>query len=151
MTTRSHVHQEDFPASPEQLFALLVTPARIRKWWGADQVIVLPEVDGIWAAVWGTDENDPDYITVACIAVYQPPCRLVLDKYRYRSRFGPLPFDAEFSTTFEVLPTPNGACLKVTQSGFPVKPEADEYFAACKDGWVATFEGIRKLLATAME
>ena len=42
MSTRDHVHEEEFPVPAEQLFALLLTPSAIRGWWGASAAIVLP-------------------------------------------------------------------------------------------------------------
>lgn len=146
MKTRKHMHEEAFPAAPERLFALLHTPSAIRSWWGAARAVVLAEPNGLWAAVWGASEDDPDYITVATISVFDPPSRLVLSNYRYRSRTGPLPFKADFVTEFEVLPQGEGAVLRVSQDGFPAGPEGDEFFAACEKGWQDTFSGIRRYL-----
>lgn len=144
--TRRHVHEEELPARPERLFALLLTPSDIRGWWGAARAVVLPERGGIWAAAWGDDEDDPDYVTVATIAELEPPRRLVLADYRYRARSGPLPFAADFRTELTVEPAPGGAKLRVVQDGFPEAPEADPFYAACETGWRATFAGIRRHL-----
>lgn len=148
METREHVHKECFAATPSELFALLITPSAIRKWWSASRVIVLPQAGGTWAATWGNDEDDPDYITVATISEFQPQRRLVLGNYRYHSKAGPHPFEADFTTEFEVSATAEGACLQVTQSGFPAGPEADSYYVACQKGWRDTFAGIREFLKT---
>ena len=67
MSTRKHIHLEEFQASPERLFSLLVTPSSIREWWSAARAIVIPETAGIWAAAWGDDEDAPEYIAVATI------------------------------------------------------------------------------------
>jgi uncharacterized protein YndB with AHSA1/START domain len=147
MTTRCHVHGEGFAAAPEELFALLVTPSAIRSWWGAARVIVLAEPGGLWAATWGELEDDPDYVTVATIRELDPPRRMVLTDYRYRARSGPLPFQADFTTTFEVVPHGAGALLRVSQDGFPAGPEGDAFFAGCQQGWKDTFAGIRRYLA----
>lgn len=147
MKTRSHVHQESFPVPPEKLFELLVTPSAIRQWWGASRVIVMAQDGGMWAAVWGADEDDPDYITSAVIATYDPPRRLVLDNYRYYARTGPLPFEVLFVTEFDIRPESGGSILKVTQEGFPVGPEGDEFLRGCDKGWVDTFAGIRRYLS----
>lgn len=144
--TRRHVHEEEFGAPPERLFALLLTPSAIRGWWGASRAVVLPEVGGVWAATWGDDEDDPDYVTAATIAELEPPRRLVLVDYRYRARTGPLPFTADFRTEFTVEPAPGGARLRVVQAGFPDAPAADPFYAACETGWRATFAGIRRHL-----
>lgn len=145
--TRRHVHEEELEASAERLFALLLTPSDIRAWWGAARAIVLPERRGLWAAAWGDDEDDPDYVTVATIAELDPPRRLVLADYRYRARSGALPFDSELRTEFVVTPVAAGrARLRVVQDGFPETPEADPFYAACDTGWQATFAGIRRHL-----
>lgn len=147
MTTRKHVHKEEFATSPETLFALLVTPSAIRRWWSASRVVVLPKSGGLWAATWGDDEDDPDYITVATITHFDPPRRLRLGSYRYHAKSGPLPFGADFSTEFIVRATSGGATLEVTQSGFPAGPEANDFYVGCQKGWEATFAGIRRFLA----
>lgn len=147
MTMRQHVHEETFPVSPGGLFAILHTPSAIRQWWGASQAVVLAENGGTWAAIWG-DEDDPDYVTVATIREFDPPQRMVLSDYRYYAKDGPLPFEARFVTEFAVSEHAAGATLRVTQDGFPAGSEADEYFAACKNGWRETFEGIRRYLSS---
>ncbi len=138
MSTRKHIHEETFPASPERVFALLHTPSSIRKWWRAACVIVLPSRDGTWAAAWGETEDNPDYITVATIREFQPPHRMVLNTSRYPAKAGPLPFQAEFVMEFLVSPNAEGAKLRVTQEGFPAGSEADEFYAGCKKGWQDT-------------
>jgi len=147
MATRTHVHEEVFGVAPETLFALLHTPSAIRHWWGAQRAVVLAEPGGVWAATWGASEDDPDYVTVAAIRVFDPPRRMVLTDYRYRARTGPLPFDADFVIEFEVVPRPEGALLRVTQDGFPASADADDFYAACQRGWHDTFRGIRRFLA----
>ena len=149
MATRKHVHAEVFPASPERVFALLHTPSAIRRWWSASRAIVLAEPGGTWAAVWGEAEDDPDYITIATLREFQPPRRMVLTDYRYRAKSGPLPFQANFVTTFEVEPHADGATLRVTQDGFPAEACADEFYDGCRQGWSDTFAGIRRFLAEA--
>lgn len=148
MNTRSHTHEIDLTASPERVFAILHTPSAIRGWWGASRCIVHPIEGGTWAAAWG-DEDDPDYLTIARIAVFAPPRSMVLDHYRYRARTGPMPFDAEFRTEFTVTPAGRGCVLRVEQTGFPIGPEADEFYAGCKKGWRDTFESIRRFLGEA--
>lgn len=151
MPTRKHIHEEHFATSAGQLFDLLVTPSAIRTWWGCASAIVLPEQGGTWAATWGASEDQPDYLTVARIAHFDPPRRLVLADYRYRSKDGPLPFAAQFVTTFEVEPHTQGARLRMTQDGFPDDAIADGFYAACDAGWRATFAGIRRYLGNASD
>ena len=148
MPTRTHEHEEQLPASPEEVFALLHTPSAIRVWWSAARAIVVPETGGVWAAAWGEDEDSPEYVTVARISRFEPPVRLVLDDYRYWARSGPLPFEADFVTEFLVSPGPTGARLRVRQHGFPIGRQADEFVAACDRGWRDTFSGIRRFLET---
>jgi uncharacterized protein YndB with AHSA1/START domain len=147
MQTRKHIHEEVFAVSPVRLFALLYTPSAIRGWWGVARAVVLAETGGIWAATWGESEDDPDYITVATIREFEPPHRLVLSDYRYRAKSGPLPFKADFVTEFAVLPHPTGAVLRVTQDGFPVCSEAEDFYQGCVRGWRDTFAGIRRYLS----
>jgi len=146
VTARKHVHEESFPVTPERLFSLLHTPSAIRRWWSASRAIVLPEAGGLWAATWGEEEDDPDYVTVATIREFDPPRRMVLADYRYRAKAGPLPFEADFVVEFVVTPHPDGATLRVSQGGFPAGPEGDSFYAACATGWRDTFAGIRAYL-----
>lgn len=144
--TRAHSLEILLPAAPEEVFSLLITPSAIRGWWGASRVIVMAEPDGTWAAAWGENENDPDYITVATMSVFDPPRRVVFSDYRYRSKSGPLPFQADFTTEFVVEQRDGGSLLRVTQDGFPCDAVADEFYAACEKGWHDTFENIRRFI-----
>jgi uncharacterized protein YndB with AHSA1/START domain len=146
MSTRSQQHERVFTASPEEIFALLVTPSAIRDWWSAARAIVIPRQGGTWAAAWGESEDAPDYVTAATIAVYQPPRHLRLTDYQYLSKDGPLPFEADFSIDFIVEPRGDGALLRVVQHGFPAGPEADEFYRGCEQGWTDTLAGIRRFL-----
>ncbi len=135
MSTRSHVNSIDVEASPECVYASLVTPSAIRTWWLAASAIVDARRDGLWVATWGDDEDAPDYVTSARILVAEPPTRLVLGEYRYFARTGPLPFEADFTTEFTVEPNDGGSRLTVRQSGFPADPVADAFYEGCERGW----------------
>lgn len=146
MTTRKLVHEELLPGKQDDVFELLCTPSSIRSWWAAARAIVMANRGGMWAAAWGEAEDDPEYITAATILEYEPPRRLVLGDYRYRAKSGPLPFHADFVTTFEVIPGSDGTILRVVQDGFPLDSEADGFYEACRNGWRDTFIGIRRHL-----
>ena len=149
MKTRAHVHEERFNATAEEMFALLVTPSAIRQWWGAARVIVLPEKGGVWAAAWGEDEDDPDYVSTAELVEFDEPRRLAMKYGKYFAKTGPLPFEFvdDSLTRFDIEPTEGGCILRVEQTGFPADAVADEFYAACETGWKNTFEGIRTFLA----
>lgn len=144
--TRSLSYQLALPGSPEQVFDLLCTPSSIRRWWGVDRAIIIPELGGLWVAAWGQEEDDPEYVTAATISRFEPPSCLELSDYRYRSKSGPLPFDADFVTVFDIDSHRDGSLLKVTQHGFPSEESADAYYQACQQGWIDTFEGISQFL-----
>ena len=147
METRKHVHEEEFPVSPEKLFALLHTPSAICEWWGAASAIVIPKKNGIWAAVWGEDTDAPDYTSVFTIAEFEPPRRMLLTDARYIAKAGQPPFEAKMTAEFIVTETGSGSALRVIQDGFPADPVADDFYAACDTGWRNTFAGIRKYLS----
>jgi uncharacterized protein YndB with AHSA1/START domain len=146
MTTRSHTREETFAATPERVFALLITPSDIQAWWGVHQCIVIPEPGGLWAATWGEDEDDPDYVTCARLVEYDPPRKLVMGDYTYRAKANPMPFASDFVTSFEVIPGEAGTTLRVVQDGFPASADADDFYASCEIGWRDTFLGIRQVL-----
>jgi uncharacterized protein YndB with AHSA1/START domain len=146
MATRKHCREMELSASPEKVFALLHTPSAIRGWWGSARAIVLAKEGGTWAAAWGDSEDSPDYITIARIAAFDAPRRMLLVDYRYHAKDGPLPFNADFATEFVVEARPSGCILRVTQDGFPTDSVADAFYAGCEVGWRNTFDGIRKYL-----
>jgi uncharacterized protein YndB with AHSA1/START domain len=147
MSKRCHVHEIELTAPPEQVFNLLLTPSAIRGWWSAARAVVIPREGGTWAAAWGMDEDKPDYVTSATITVCEPPHCLVFGNYQYYARTGSLPFEVNFTTEFTIELTAVGSRLRVRQDGFPEDPAADEFYAACEQGWRNTFEGIRDYLA----
>lgn len=141
--TRSIEQTLELPAPPEAVFAALHTPSAIREWWQASRVIVIPEPGGTWCAAWG-EEDDPDYVSEATLEEFRPPHRLVMSRFRYRAKSGPLPFEAEFRTLFSVEAGPNGSRLTVRQEGFPPGPEADAFFEGCTQGWTDTLAGLER-------
>lgn len=122
------------------------TPSAIRAWWGAARVVVMPEPGGLWVAAWGDEEDDPDYVTAATMRTFDPPNRIVMEDYRYRTKAGGLPFEADFVVEFTVEEHPDGALLRVAQDGFPIAAAADDFYEACETGWVNTFAGMRRFL-----
>lgn len=147
MTTRKHVHQIELAASPEEVFRLLVTPNAIRDWWGASRVIVLPKLNGVWAAVWG-NEDIPDYVALYKISAIEPPRRLFLTESKYFAKSGQPPFDATMTTEFIIEASALGATLRVTQDGFPDDTVADEFYVASEAGWKNTFSSLENYLAS---
>jgi hypothetical protein len=130
---------------PQRLFEALVSPTDICMWWSARSAIVLPRRNGFWAATWGKDENDPDYITFARLSTFDPPRTLVMSQFEYLAKgLAPLPFAGSLSTKFEIQDSGDSASLlSVTQSGFPDGPEADEFYRGCCQGWSTTLQSIR--------
>lgn len=144
---RLHTAQIELPVPPERAFSILHTPSAIRGWWGAQRALVVAEPGGVWAAAWGDDEDDPDYLTSAILEVFDPPRRLRLSNYRYVAKSGRLPFEADFTVDFTVEPREHGSLLRVVQDGFPTDPIADEYYAGCEQGWHDTLRSIARFLA----
>lgn len=146
MTTRTHRHEILLAATPEEVFALLTTPSAIRGWWGAARVVLEPREGGIWAAAWGAREDDPEYVWSATIERFEPGRRLRLGPARYYAREGGPAVPITTTTEFTIEARPGGALLRVEQAGFPIDPAADAHFAACENGWRATFAAIERRL-----
>lgn len=144
--TRSHRASVEIDASTDQVFRALVTPSAIRTWWFAARVIVNPKKGGVWAAVWGGVEDEPEYLTTARFAVFSPGRRLVLTDYDYLSKDGPLPFKAAFTTSFGLKKTVGGTRLVVEQDGFPTAKKADAFYEACERGWRETLASLKAFL-----
>lgn len=146
MKTRKHIHEEEFAVSPKKMFAILHTPSAICQWWGASKAIVLAEENGIWAAAWGENEDEPDYITSFVIKDFEPPKRMFLNEAKYFASEGQPPFEVKMTAEFIVEPSETGCLLRVIQDGFPCDTIADDFYTACDVGWRNTFEGIRKFV-----
>lgn len=147
MRQTREIHKEiSVNADADEVFNALITPSLIREWWGAHSAVVLAEPDGIVAIAWGDDEDDPDYLTVSRITLFEPPSSLQLSDYRYRSRNGALPFDNDLPVMFTVVPNDEYTILRVHQSGFPAEESADIYYDGCVKGWTDTLASIKKVL-----
>jgi uncharacterized protein YndB with AHSA1/START domain len=133
---------------PAAAFSLLHTAGAIREWWSASRAIVAARPRGLWVAAWGSDEDDPEYVTAARILVWEPPTRLRLGEFEYYTRAGAgMPFMASLETEFTVQAASGGSLLRVRQTGFPDASIADEFYAACQAGWETTFGGIERFVA----
>ncbi|MCA9320037.1 MAG: SRPBCC domain-containing protein [Planctomycetes bacterium] len=139
--TRSITREVVLPLAPESAFGLLITPAAICAWWQATEAVVVPATGGLWMASWG-DLDAPDHVTSATINTFERPRRLILNDYRVYARSGPMPFEADFSTHFEIEALAAGSQLCVTQSGFPAGSVADAFLAGCERGWDVTLQSI---------
>lgn len=140
--TRGIRREVRLPCGVESAFDLLVRPSAIRAWWQAERALVLPGREGLWCAAWGDDEDEPEHIAAARMRVFEPPTRLVLDRYLHRSRVGALPFEAEFEVEFTLRVDGDGCVLAVEQRGFPAAAVADAHYAACLQGWRETLAGL---------
>lgn len=147
MSTRSHTHEVEVAATPDRSFEALITPSAICQWWQAKTAIVLARSGGFWAGSWGEDVDDPDYICRYTIGRFEPSQLIEFRNAEYYSRFGPLPFEADFVTRFTIRPSASGSIVQVQQDGFPTDPVADDFYAGCEKGWRDTFEGLQKYLA----
>jgi hypothetical protein len=83
------------------------------------------------------------------MSVFDPPKRIVMSDFEYFARSGPLPFAANLTSEFTVIPIgPGQTSLRVVQDGFPMDSVADEFYAGCEVGWRDTFAGIRRYLSS---
>src|SRR5690606_37495845 len=72
METRSIDDAIVLAAGPNQVFDLLITPSRVRSWWGASCAIIIPRLEGLWVAV-VRQEDQPDYVSAHRITGFDPP------------------------------------------------------------------------------
>ncbi len=139
---RSHQSSVYLAASPERVFELLHSPRAICSWWGASRAIVLPKAGGTWTAAWGSEEDSPDYITVATICNFEPPQRMLLIDFQYYAKDHEVPYAAQLSTEFLVEAKDEGSVLTVNQEGFPDDKSGDEFYSACEAGWKTTLASL---------
>lgn len=128
----------------DTVFDALITPGMIKKWWFANNAIVLPEEGGVYAVTWGDDTDNPDYISVAKIASFERPARLRLIDFKYKSKEGGLPFEASMDTEFRLKDLGDKTKLTVSQTGFPDEKIADEFYNSCVQGWIDTLTSLKK-------
>lgn len=132
--------------SRDAVFEAIITPKMIKKWWFANNAIVLPEEDGIYAVTWGDNIDNPDYISVAKIASFERPIRLLLTDFRYKSKEGDLPFEADMPTEFSLEELGDQTKLTVHQTGFPDEKFADKFYNLCVQGWIDTLTSLKKIV-----
>jgi uncharacterized protein YndB with AHSA1/START domain len=130
--------------SPDAIFDALITPGKIKKWWFANNAIVLPEEGGVYAVTWGDDIDNPETISVAKIASFERPVRLLLTDFRYKSKEGDLPFETDMPTEFRLEDMGGKTKLTVCQTGFPDEKIADEFYKLCVQGWIDTLTSLKK-------
>ena len=130
----------------DQVFDALILPSQIKKWWFAHTAIVLPEVGGFYAAAWGNEGDQPDYISMATIQQFERPYKLTLVYEKYFSKDGPLPFEATLDAAFTLEDLKVRTRLTVVQSGFPTTLAADAFYQGCVKGWDDTFASLKKVL-----
>lgn len=140
--TQNYVINSD----PDTVFDALILPGMIQKWWFASSAIVLPEEGGIYAVTWGDDIDNPDYLSAAKIAKIVKPELLLLTDFQYRSKDGPLPFQADLHVKFTLKPDDAGTRLSVNQRGFPEDEIADEFYNGCVKGWIDTMTSFKKVV-----
>jgi hypothetical protein len=70
----------------------------------------------------------------------------VLTEFQYRSKDGPLPFEADLVVEFILKPESNGTLLTVCQRGFPDHKQADEFYNGCVQGWIDTMTSFRNTI-----
>ena len=134
---------ENFPCTPQELFDALHTPSALRSWWNADQVIIIPRKNGMFAVAWGENEDDPDYISSGIYRVYDPPYKSMIEDLRYYTKSDPIDFGSLMSITHKITPRNSEAHLQLTHTGFPEGTEADAYFEACIQGWATSLKNLR--------
>ena len=130
----------------EKIFESLIRPRLIIKWWSAHQAIVIPEINGLHAVSWGTDDDNPEYVTAARISEIKPPIKLSLTDFKYLSKNGKLPFKAELEIQFTIESAGDKSKLVIKQTGFPDEAVADDFFSSCIKGWENTLSSIKKVV-----
>ena len=130
----------------DEVFAALISPSQIKKWWFAKTAIVLPEAGGLYVAAWGENEDQADYISFASISEFERPFKLTLNYEKYFSKDGPLAFNANLDATFTLEELGAVTKLTVLQNGFPVSVAADQFYQGCVKGWDDTFASLKNVL-----
>ncbi len=145
---RSIQDQIAINASRERVFQSLIRPSDICGWWEASTALVFAEKNGLWVAAWG-DADDPDYLTAARMIEFDSPSRILMSDYQYRSKSGPMPFEADFEVEFRLTAIDGATNVVVIQNGFPDDAVADEFFQGCVQGWRSTLANLKRHIESA--
>ncbi len=133
---REIIQRIEISQVPENIFNALLNPSAITEWWQAKTAIVVKENNGIYAVSWGSDIDDPDFITISIIRNLVPKKGFGLEYVSYIAKTGGLPFEAKMQVHFTIIPTKKTKTfLEVKQTGFPDGQIANEYYEGCKKGW----------------
>ncbi len=142
---REIIQEIEINQVPQYIFDALLNPSAITTWWQAKTAIVIKKNDGIYAVSWGTDIDDPDYVTVSIIRNLVSQKGFSLEYSSYEAKTGKLPFEAKMYVHFTIIPTSKTTSkLEVKQTGFPDDPIADDYFKGCNTGWNLVLGTIKK-------
>ncbi len=146
--TRNIKDSVSISATAETVFKALITPSAIQDWWEANQVIIMPETDGFLAISWGSDKDNPDYLTKTLITRFEPARALSLHYQSYQSKFGDLPFEAKLDAHFTMAQQGEFTILEVLQTGIPDDQVADDYYNGCITGWRTVLNNIKAYCET---
>lgn len=128
----------------ETIFNSLLNPSAIIKWWQANTAIVVKEDNGIYAVCWGSDIDDPEYVSISSIKNYTPFSNFSLNYSYYSSKHGKLPFVTDMTVEFIISSeSESRSILEVKQTGIPKESIADEYYEGCIVGWKTVLENIK--------
>jgi len=127
-------------------FNALITPSLIKEWWGASQVIIVPDENGVFALSWGENIDKPEYVSAAKISEFKPHVKLTLSDYTYLADNEYLPFKAKFKVKFNIECQEKYCILRLEHSGFPNSSEANQFYADSEQGWEDSLASLKKLV-----
>lgn len=126
------------------MLEILHTPSAIRRWWKASRAIVLPGEGGVWAAAWGPEEDDPDYVMTFVI---RAAAETAVGGRQVLRQSGPTAVQGRNDYGLSRRIGRARGVLRVIQDGLPAEAVADEFFGACDTGSKDTFQSIREYLS----
>jgi uncharacterized protein YndB with AHSA1/START domain len=130
------------PRSPEHLFAALVSPDQLGRWWGPEgfstpEVVVDPRPGGRYRLTMQPQDGDPFHVTGEFLEV-DPPRRLSYT-FRYEE---PDPDDRETVVVLTLATADDGTEITLSQGPFVTEERRELH----RRGWAESLERLRALV-----
>jgi uncharacterized protein YndB with AHSA1/START domain len=126
-----------------RVWAALVEPGQVRRWWGATQGIVEPQKGGAWALAWA-QPGGYRYVLAGVIRVWRPEKRLVVDPLVYFNAEHPVP--GPMRLVMSLTAKPDFTRLVVLLRARGEEPAWEQYRQEAQTGWRDALGNLRNYL-----
>jgi uncharacterized protein YndB with AHSA1/START domain len=130
--------------SSQQAMDAFLSPEHLKAWWGVERSFIELKVGGIYALAWQISDAGIKYISTGVIKEYQPPSRLVIEKWVYFNPEKPIMGPLELS--FNIEPAGTHSKISVCQAGYREGEHWQWYYDAVVLAWPMVLKELKKYL-----